>query len=62
MSTKDKFGQHGSNVLNRGCQVADTDVDLCPCGSGKVMAKCHGLPCECGSGKPKFKCCHSKDF
>jgi len=58
-----KFHEHqDDNSLKRGCQVSDADVELCPCGSKKVFAKCHGLPCECGSGKPKFKCCHSDDF
>ena len=58
-----KFHEHqDDNSLKRGCQVSDADVDLCPCGSKKAFAKCHGLPCECGSGKPKFKCCNSNDF
>jgi hypothetical protein len=50
------------NVLKRGCQVSEADVDLCPCGSGKALAKCHGADCECGSKKPKFKCCHAGEL
>ncbi|GAB4271350.1 MAG: hypothetical protein Kow0092_26060 [Deferrisomatales bacterium] len=56
-----KFHEH-QDPLRRGCQVSDPDVELCPCGSKTVFAKCHGAPCECGSGKPKFKCCHADDF
>ncbi len=61
MSQKDLFKPQDS-TLKRGCQVAEMDTELCPCGSGKVFAKCHGGECECGSGKPKFKCCHTSDF
>lgn len=58
-----KFHEHqDANTLKMGCQVADDQVELCPCGSKKSFAKCHGAPCECKSGKPKFKCCHTGDF
>ena len=50
------------NVIKRGCLVADTDVNPCPCGSGKAFARCHGADCECGSKKPKYKCCHAKEL
>jgi hypothetical protein len=49
------------NVLKRGCQISEGEVELCPCGSKKAFAKCHGAACDCGSGKPKFKCCHSDE-
>ncbi len=58
-----KFHEHqDSSTLKRGCQVADGEVDLCPCGSKLGFAHCHGAPCGCGSGSPKFKCCHQDDF
>jgi hypothetical protein len=60
MSQKDLFHPE-ENPLKRGCQVSDQDVNLCLCGSGKPLSKCHGAPCECGSGKPKFKCCHADE-
>lgn len=62
MSTKDMFKPEDSSTLKRGCQSKEGDVELCPCGSGKSLAKCHGMPCECGSGKPKYKCCHSNEI
>ncbi len=61
MSHKDLFRAE-DNVLKRGCQVAEGEVEACPCGSGKAFAKCHGAPCECGSGKPKYKCCHAAEL
>ncbi|MDW7710080.1 MAG: SEC-C metal-binding domain-containing protein [Deferrisomatales bacterium] len=60
--TKKFHEQQDANTLKMGCQVADAEVDLCPCGSKQSFAKCHGAPCECGSGKPKFKCCHTDDI
>lgn len=61
MSQKDMFHPE-DNVLKRGCQISEADVELCPCGSGKAFSKCHGGPCECGSKKPKFKCCHADEL
>ena len=61
MSQKDHF-KHGDSTLKMGCQADDGSVELCPCGSKKAFAQCHGAPCDCGSGKPKYKCCHSEDF
>ena len=62
MSQKDMFKTESSSTLAKGCQVSEADTELCPCGSGKSLAMCHGALCECGSGKPKFKCCHADDF
>lgn len=62
MSQKDMFKTDSTSTLSRGCQASDSQTDLCPCGSGKTLAACHGAPCECGSGKPKFKCCHSDEI
>ncbi|PLX41560.1 MAG: hypothetical protein C0608_05330 [Deltaproteobacteria bacterium] len=62
MSQKDHYNQSDSSTLKRGCQASDDVTDLCPCGSGKPFAKCHGKPCECGSGKPSYKCCQASDF
>jgi hypothetical protein len=61
MSQKDLF-HTDSNTLKRGCQVADGDVEACPCGSKQPFSKCHGAPCDCGSGQPRFKCCKTDDF
>lgn len=61
MSQKDMF-HADSNTLKRGCQVSDSEVEPCPCGSKESFAKCHGAPCDCGSGKPRFKCCKTNDF
>lgn len=61
MSQKDLFHPE-DNVLKRGCQVSEGDVELCPCGSGKAFNKCHGAACECGSKKPKYKCCHADEL
>ena len=65
MSMKDlehKFHTDSQNVLKRGCTADEADIELCPCGSGKSFAKCHGAPCDCGSGKPRFKCCGSDEI
>lgn len=61
MSHKNMFNPP-DNVLKRGCQVDEAQVELCPCGSGKAFAKCHGADCECGSKKPKYKCCHADEL
>ncbi|MBI5016613.1 MAG: SEC-C domain-containing protein [Deltaproteobacteria bacterium] len=61
MAEEEIFAPEGS-ALKRGCLVSDTDVNPCPCGSGRAFARCHGADCECGSKKPKYKCCHSEEF
>lgn len=62
MSQKDMFKTDTTSTLARGCQTTDAQADLCPCGSGKTLAACHGAPCECGSGKPKYKCHHADEI
>lgn len=61
MSQKDHF-KHTDSTLTWGCQSKDENVELCPCGSKKSFATCHGAPCECGSGKPKYKCHHADEI
>ena len=39
MSQKDMF-HSDSNTLKRGCQVAEAEVEACPCGSKESFAKC----------------------
>lgn len=62
MSQKDMFKTDTTSTLAKGCQASDAQTELCPCGSGKSFAACHGAPCECGSGKPKFKCHHADEI